>query len=706
MNQLNLIPPDDGLSISEIADFLGLHKSSIFQLAARHNWQETGERVQGGGDKYNIETIRFYKSDEKSEAARQKIKDKIKDEKDFAREELDAAMVANHISKIKEEMRQDRLNGVASDAPLTLDEKELLWLPLAQKGNEQQEKAFDRVKAVHEYWDCRRAIGMTERDAAEQAAKKYGVTPGSVRNWVRDTNDYHPSDWVAVLINKCDGKSRPPAEFTPEAWTAFKTDYLRRGKGKQPPTIASCYRRLEAAARVNGWVIPIQRTVINWIKNKMDPMVVMYRREGMEAVERCYPCQKRNKEMFEVLEAINGDGFMLSIYADFGNGIIAQPIVWSWQDIRTSKVTAWRMDVSENAELIRLTLLDHITEHSIPTYVYIDNTTAAASKQITGGLPNRYRWKVKDTDPLGIIPLIGSQYKPTLPGHGQSKPVERLQGKGGYVDFGNLPIFEGRGSKARPIPIAEVEILFNEFVNEINARPDRRGDSVQGKSFDQVFSELLPETIITKATEKQRKYCMCVAEVVTANRTDGSVTLRAGKSDIGSNRYWDAAMSAYMGQKVTVRFDPANMHSGVYVETLKGEEICFAEPTATGGFKDSTAAREHARNKGHFKKHVRLAAEAEGRMNADTARQYMVSTPEPEKPQPKATRIAANVPSRGKAVAVAVVDQEKTAVILPIKSGLELFAQAKKAEVAETGFNAAEAWERGAAALVLNKKAM
>jgi len=699
MIQLGPISSAYVLSIPGIADSIGLTEREIRGKAERYNWKPTGERVQGGGYKYNIDEIRFYKSDEKSESARQKIKNRIRVGADKIREEAETAAITARLDKIKE---QARLEGpVETELPLSQDDREDLWRQMSRKTNKQQEKAIKKGQAVTRFLNLR-AEGVMEHDAVNTIAQELGTHPNSVRNWIRKAKTVHPSDRAAVLVNQCQGL-KAEAEFTPEAWDAFKKDFLRRRR----PSITSCYRRLQNAAATNGWIIPIKKTVENWIKRKIDPMVIKYRREGIEAVERCYPAMKRDKDMFDVLQAVNGDGFALGIYADFGNGVIVKPIVWSWQDIRSSKVLVWRMDISENRELVRLATLDLITEWGIPELLYLDNTRAATSKQISGGLQNRYRFKVKDDDPLGIMPLLGINLKYTLPGHGQSKPVERIHGIGGYLDFDRLPVFEGRGTKSRPVPIAEVEALFREFVNEINARPDRRGDSVQGKSFDQAFNELYPEAIITKATEKQRKYCMCVAEVVTVSSTDASITLKAGKSDVGSNRYWDDALTRYMGQKVTVRFDPANMHGGVYVETIKGEEICFAVPTSTGGFKDADAAREHARNKGHFKKHVKLAAEAEGRMNADTARQYMVSTPEPEKPQPKVTRIAANVPSKAR---TASQDQEEFTTVVPLnnagKSALELFAKAKKTEISGTNLNVQELWERGAAEMYGNKKVL
>lgn len=641
MTQPGLTPLTYVFTIYEIAEFLKLTEREVRGKANRFKWQPTGERVQGGGDKFDIETIRLYKSDEKSEAAKEKIKSKIRANAAKIKSEKDTALLAARLEKIKEQERLEELAG--AELPLSdEDREEQLWQPFAKKTQKQRDKAVLRSKAISAYETRRHEFGLTERKAIEETAKELGVHGNSIRNWVKKTASVNRGDRAAVLVCQNPG-NRDTAEFTPEAWEAFKKDFLRKGKGKAP-SISSCYRRLQPAAVQNGWVIPIKKTVENWIKRNLDPMVIKYRREGMEAVERCFPAMKRNKEMFDVLEAVNGDGYQLGIWADFGNGEIIKPIVWSWQDIRSSKVLSWRMDVSENRELIRLSILDLITAHGIPPLFYLDNTRAATSKQISGGLPNRYRFKVKDDDPLGIIPLLGSTLKYTLPGHGQSKPVERIHGIGGYLDFDSLPTFEGRGTKARPVPIAELEEIFRSFVNEINARQDRRGDAVHGKSFDQVFNELYPEAIITKATERQRKYCMCVAEVVTVSSTNASITLKAGKASFGANRYWHESLTGYMGQKVTVRFDPADMHGGVYVETINGTEICFATATITGGFKDADAAREVARARGHFKKTIRLAAEAEGKYTAAEARAINPVIPEPEKPQAgKVTRLLTGI---------------------------------------------------------------
>ncbi len=691
------------LPIADIADFLGVSRQKTDKKKSEFNWQSVTDNY---GGIFDINTIRFYKSDAKDAEARKKIKDKILNAEKLAQQDARNTAFAARLAEIKKQQEKAVEPEWSEEEPLNQDDRKDLWAVAAKKDEKQQQKALKRVAAIESVQQLIDVEGMDKMQAIHQVAADTGFHWQSIYGWIKKAASVAADDTILALMNQRIGGTRGPAECTPEAWEYFKLDFLRRGKGGKPPSIAACYRRLEAKAAEKGWVVASVRDFSNWIRKKLDPMVVMQRRYGWDAVEKHYPSMKRTKEMFDVLEAVNGDGFSLGIWADFGDGIIAVPIVWTWQDIRSSKILSWRMDVSENRELLRLALLDLITEWGLVDTAYLDNTRAATSKQISGGLPNRYRFKVKDDDPLGIMPMLGIKLKYTLPAHGQSKPVERIHGIGGYLDFANLPAFEGRGTKSRPVPIAEVEALFKNFVNEMNARPDRRGDAVQGKSFDQVFNELYSQATIKKPTQKQRTYCMCVAEVVTVSKQDASITLKAGRSDIGSNKYWDDALIRHMGKKVTVRFDPANLHSGVFVERIDGVEICHAEPVLCAGFNDADAARKHARAKGHFKKHIRLASEAEGRMNAVTAQQYMLSMPEPEKPSPKVTQIATNLPSKAKPMEHPKDVQITTAEVVPIKSAAELIMQAKEAEKQGelTSEEANELWQKGAAILCQQRK--
>ncbi|MFA0000467.1 transposase domain-containing protein, partial [Vibrio lentus] len=112
----------------------------------------------------------------------------------------------------------------------------------------------------------------------------------------------------------------------------------------------------------------------------------------------------------------------------------------------------------ENTDSIRLSLMDVCEKFGVPKELTLDNTRAAANKWMTGGVPNRYRFKVKADDPLGIIPMMNIKLHWSSvilgKGHGQAKPIERAFGVGGleeYIDKHPLC----RGAYTGPNPMAK-----------------------------------------------------------------------------------------------------------------------------------------------------------------------------------------------------------------------------------------------------------
>ncbi len=61
------------VTISEIANALNLSASNCLKASKRHKWKPTGERIQGGGNKYNLEDIKIYKSSSRNEEAKLKV---------------------------------------------------------------------------------------------------------------------------------------------------------------------------------------------------------------------------------------------------------------------------------------------------------------------------------------------------------------------------------------------------------------------------------------------------------------------------------------------------------------------------------------------------------------------------------------------------------------------------------------------------------
>ena len=212
---------------------------------------------------------------------------------------------------------------------------------------------------------------------------------------------YDASDWLAALVPAYTGRTKQ-AEISEEAWDFFKADYLRN----ESPNTVDSYRRTERAAKAHGWTLPSLRTLERKIKREIPRTVRVLRRDGEEALRRLYPAQERSVRDLHALQWINGDGYQHNVFVKWPNGTIERPKTWFWQDIYSRRILAWRVDSTEHTDLIRVSFGDLVETYGIPEHATIDNTRAAANKWMTGRVPNRYRFKVKEDDPMGLFPSL------------------------------------------------------------------------------------------------------------------------------------------------------------------------------------------------------------------------------------------------------------------------------------------------------------
>lgn len=508
-------------------------------------------------------------------------------------------------------------------------ERSAMWAAFDRAPAGAKREAARRLDVIRHVEKLIRA-GRARTEAAARAGGEAGVSERTVRRWMAALEGFSRRDRLAALLPRRRGGGAEAAVDV-EAWEMFKGDYLSRHR----PALKTSWWRTARAAKAAGWAWPGPAAVERKLRRELPRESVILARFGPEALDRLYPPMERDHSVFAAMEAVNGDGYSFRHWVLWPDGAVERPRGWFWQDILSGKLLNFRLDQSENREVIRLALGDMIGGYGIPSRMYIDNTMAAASKWLTGRVPNRYRWKIKDDDPLGIIPQLGIELSFTTPDRGQSKPIERAFGIGGLSEIiDRYPGFAGRGTKARPIPLSEFQEVVEREVAAWNARPGRRGAG--GRSFDEVFARSFAGAEIRKATPEQRRLCLLAAEGVRANRETGHVRLHAGPK--GENRYWAPALSKYAGEKLIVRFDPEDLHGKVCVYELSGRFICEAECLHAAGFADSEAARAHHRDKNRWKKAARKALEAERRLTAREAAAFLPEAPGNPPPSPAVVR--------------------------------------------------------------------
>ncbi|MGH8426377.1 MAG: transposase domain-containing protein [Gammaproteobacteria bacterium] len=504
---------------------------------------------------------------------------------------------------------------------------EALWAWAATRPQRARDRGVERAGLLMQAMRLAEA-GQAFGVAMETVARANGIPVVNLRNWFYGVNGhpgarlYARNDWAAMLVPSYCGRTAR-AECSEEAWDVFKALYLRR----RAPNCSTCYEQVAKIAAAKGWDWPSQATILRRVR-ELPRAVRVLAREGAEALDLLMPAMTRDRSGFHAMEAVNGDGIEWKRYCVWPDGEVARPHTWITQDLYSNKLLAWRTDRSENKGMFRLAYGDLVERFGIPIFYYIDNTMAAASKWMTGGTPNRYRWPIKDEDPIGIMPQMGTEVRFVQPGHGQSKPIERANRElRERVDV--HPQFEGRGTPGRPIPIADFVTLMEAEFAAYNAKSARRVPNAAGRSFDETFNASYSSAPIRKATAEQRRLWLLAAERIYAQRDNGSIVL--GRGPHGENRYWSEALAPYAGQHVVVRFDPQDFSRPVHVYEVGGQYVGEAPCTWQAGFADAESAQTYHRERSRWKRDRRNALESEKRMTTAAAAS-LIETPQPEEP--------------------------------------------------------------------------
>lgn len=510
-------------------------------------------------------------------------------------------------------------------------EREALWQGYARATDKRKQKAAKKNAAL---MAVERLIDEGEKAtrATEIVATQCKVDQGTLYRWMQRVKDIDHCDWTAALLDRHTGGGSS-AEISLEASRQFRVDYLREEK----PSASACYERTlriyPEKASVGAFMAQLRKEV--------PAPVILLARGGPEALKRSFPAQKRDRSVFQAMQAVCADGHQFDVFVHWPDGEICRVVGVFWQDLFSGKILSYRIDRTENSDAVRLSFGDMVERYGIPDLAYLDNHRGFATKWLTGGAPNRYRFKIKPEDPIGILIALGTRICWCSPYWGQAKPIEVAFGDlGEYVSkhpafsgayTGNKPDAKPENYGSRAIPLQEfIKILDTEIIAH-NARLGRRSTVCAGRSFDQVFNESYSQSIIRKATQEQKRLWLLAAEGVFSSRQDGSICLL-------NNRYWDECLSNYMGQRLVVRFDPQKLHSGVHVYALDGRFLCTAACIAAVGFNDSAVAREHARARGHFIKAQKEMLASERRMSALAAAKLLPQIEDAEPPESKLVR--------------------------------------------------------------------
>ena len=465
------------------------------------------------------------------------------------------------------------------------------WAWFERQTDKTKERARERlriVQAVHALMS--EAHGVNAAVNMVSAIEGRGKT--QIFEWLALVRHVPRPDWLPHLAPG-HGGGRGAAECPPEAMRVLLSDYLRPAK----PNLSDCLRRLRLRAAAEGWALPSDSTLTRSVMALPETQRILLR-DGEDALKRRLPAQRRDRGVFHALEAVNADGHTWDVFVKWPDGTTGRPNMVAFQDLYSGKVLSWRIDQSLSWHGVRLAFGDVVESFGIPRLCWLDNGREFAAKRITGGQKNRYRFKLKEEEPEGLLTALGVEVHWATPYHGQAKPIERA-----FRDFagsiakhpalagaytGNSPMAKPADYGSRAVPLEQFLAVIAEGIAEHNARAGRRSPTCAGRSFDATFAESYARVPVMKPTEEQRRLWLLAADGVTIRRQDGKIALYG-------NEYYADFLREHMGSKATVRFDPLKLDQAVHVYALDGRYLGAAEPWLMAGFNSVEDAQKHGR---------------------------------------------------------------------------------------------------------------
>lgn len=550
------------------------------------------------------------------------------------------------------------------DIDAAAEKKKALWARFEALSFDQKTTCEERLKVLNFAADMQ-AGGMGATAAMTIAARRYEISPRTLFNWQELTRGYDRADWLAALAPAF-GKTAERSECHDKAWEFIKSDFLRPEK----PAFTACYRRLCQAAKKHGWEpIPSERSLRRRFDAEVSKAVQLLARSGKEKAKALYPAQRRTRSHFHAMQAVNMDGHKFDVFVKVPwQDAPVRMIMLGIQDLYSGKVVAWRLSDSENKETVRLVIGDMVEKFGIPETIFLDNGRAFASKQVSGGASTRYRFKVRPEEPHGLLVTLGIKPQFTTPYSGQSKPIERAWRDlaeniskhpfcaGAYT--GNKPDAKPENYMSRAIPLDDFRVHVMRQVAEHNAQTGRLSAACKGRSFDETFEASMrdPATIVGYPTAAQRSLWLLASELITARKGSGEI-------HFSGNRYWSPELNQHAGRKVTIRFDPDNLHASVKVYDTANVLICEAPCIDNAGFNNSEDGRIHAKKRRNHIKAKAMEREAHAALSAQQLADILYkgeldSVPELPPMRPSVPRLITTRSSQAAAIQVEAISDE------------------------------------------------
>ncbi len=454
--------------------------------------------------------------------------------------------------------------------------------------------------------------GIVERIQAE-----HGISKSALYTARKAVSRFPQSCWLPVLVPAYAGGNAKAAEFTDDAW-----DYFLRHAITPGARLKTAFKRTQREGEKLGWSVPSYDTA----KARYEALPRDVRdlvKQGPTAIKKLSPTQRRDYLSLALHEMWSTDSRKLDLMVvdtdgEMGRkGRVFRLYLNAFQEVRSRALIGYAIGAGLNADLVRAGFLDalRITANIRPKRIQPDNGRENDNGEITGGVPWKFRGKVKEGGIIGLWPYLGIDVVWATPAHGQAKPVERLFGTLAGM-FETLPEFRGaycghkpdarpeEWDKSKAVPLKLARKMLKEEIDAYNRQP-HTGHGMDGKSPMQVYEELIrqPGAVFHRVTPAQRVVCTYSAVEVTISKTTGSFKI------LGVEYRSNQTVKLAPGAGYFARYNPNDLGATVYV--YRGEKlVAEAERINLTSFNDKASAKDIMKKRAQYRKAVERQAEA------------------------------------------------------------------------------------------------
>lgn len=390
--------------------------------------------------------------------------------------------------------------------------------------------------------------------------------------------------------------------WDPEAIAWFEGMMLKREHRSY--SIKKLYAETVKKAREEGWQIG-KRTSAYSVARGVDERLKRYRDGGNQGLDNACAPTWRSYDKVQPCEYVVGDQHIFDFWVwDDVRKAAIRPQGYFWLDMRTRLIYGWALGRKYDSQMMALALRPGLMRYGKPTHLYNDNGKPERAKLFLDRKTNfdavgiqahgldEYEGILAD---LGITDRIFAR-----PYNAKAKPIENffrhyeqmLQDEFHVPGRVKTPGDLGENSRQRKAELAKMTadgklLTLQEFMRKVmeavrywNEERIHKGYKMNCTPYDEYLSCYAHKWQPVVVDER-------TVDLMLLYRTTRKVS--KGEVSVMGEMFHHSAMYQYNGQRVHVRYDPADM-SSARIFTLDLDPICEAENIRVPmGDKEATA---------------------------------------------------------------------------------------------------------------------